>query len=254
MDFRENNYSLVRKKHPDLAHFLNHNTQATDIEIHTSKTGQKIPCFIGNGKKIFIHSRFDPEKEAHRFIAEVNTSDFDLFIVLGFGFAFHIQELLKTVSKNSQILVIEKNFDFIRKSVDKRDLTDVLSDNRVILLADPSEDDIASKMKGRASKSVTFVTHRGSYAIYPEYYNNMLQICRSYISTKEVNIATLAKFEKTWTSNISRNISRFISTPGINIFYDRFKGIPALVICAGPSLEKSLDFIKKTAKHVCWLL
>ena len=81
----------------------------------------------------------------------------------------------------------------------------------------------------------------------PEYYSNIKRIAMSYVSTKEVNIATLAKFEKTWGANIARNIQAFSRYPGACIFFDRFRDMPAIVAAAGPSLTESIGFIKETA-------
>src|SRR5512133_2757850 len=74
----------------------------------------------------------------------------------------------------------------------------------------------------------------------------MQNIARSYLSTKEVNIATLAKFEKVWASNIARNIGAFVASPGANRFFGQFGGVPAIVVAAGPSLHASMDFIRKS--------
>ena len=89
-----------------------------------------------------------------------------------------------------------------------------------------------------------FVTHRGSYQLKGQYYENVLTMMKSFISTKDVNIATLARFEKTWCSNIARNIGTVAGAAGANLFFDKFKGMPAIVAAAGPSLTASLEFIK----------
>ena len=86
--------------------------------------------------------------------------------------------------------------------------------------------------------------HRGSHQAEPGYYANMQEIARSFLSTKEVNIATLAKFEKVWASNIARNIGTFTASPGANVFFDRFRDVPAIVVAAGPSLHAGLDFVR----------
>jgi hypothetical protein len=112
------------------------------------------------------------------------------------------------------------------------------------MLADPDEEALSSALKGKASSRVSFITHRGSHQIYGDYYAAMLETCRSYLSTKEVNIATLAKFEKIWTSNIARNIGSYVGATPASSFYGAFAGLPAILAAAGPSLEKSLEFIR----------
>ena len=64
-----------------------------------------------------------------------------------------------------------------------------------------------------------------------------------------MNIATLAKFEKIWTSNLARNVRVFIESPAANSFYGKFKGIPAIVVAAGPSLQHAIRFINENRSH-----
>lgn len=218
------------------------------IDIVESKSGGTVPCFVqGEGRKLFIHSRVDPLREAERFIQDIDVTGRDLVVVFGFGFGYHIEELLKKAGSDITILTVEKNPLIIRKALESRDLRELLSRRNLILTIDPDEDELATIMHGKSSRNVLFVTHRGSHQVYPEYYSNMLSIMKSYISTKDVNIATLAKFEKTWTSNIARNIGVIADSCGANVFYNGFKGIPAIVVAAGPSLTDSIPFIRENS-------
>lgn len=219
---------------------------STIVEIVESKTGEPVPAVItGDGKKLFVHSRIDPLREAERSVSESSFDDKDLIIVMGFGFAYHCQVILEKCGNDARILIIEKESQLLLKALENRDLTGLLSDSRVSILIDPDEESITGMLKGKTSRRVAFITHRGSHQIYPDYYSDMSITVKSFISTKDVNIATLSKFEKTWVSNIARNIRIITASPGADIFFDRFRDIPAIVAGAGPSLIKSIDFIKK---------
>ncbi|MFC1669680.1 motility associated factor glycosyltransferase family protein [Spirochaetota bacterium] len=241
----DKNLEILKKSHTIAYNKIQSSNENSEIEVFESKTGHSVPIVNKEGKKLYIHSRFDPYKEASRFVEGIETDRFNLFIVLGFGFGYHIELLMERIRDDSIILVIEKNPDIFKTALCHRDFIKILDDERLIILVDPDEDIITDSLKGKSSRQVSFITHRGSHQIYPEYYGNMLEISRSYVSTKEVNIATLAKFEKIWSSNLSRNVGHFINTPGANIFFDKFKDLPAIVVAAGPSLTMSLDFIKQ---------
>ncbi|MCP4131399.1 MAG: motility associated factor glycosyltransferase family protein [bacterium] len=249
---QKNNRELLLEKHPLLHRALTDCNADNFIQAIESKKGDFVPqvTLDGEGKKIFIHSKFDPFKEAARFVSEVDPEQHDLYIVLGFGFAYHIEELLKKIGPGSILLAIEKFPAMVKEALAHRDLRTILADERVHILVNPNEDLIAETMKGKSSRRVSFISHRGSYQADPEYYNNLLEKARSYLSTKEVNIATLAKFEKIWSSNIARNIGAFAASPGANIFYDMFKDMPALVVAAGPTLLHSLEFIRKNRERM----
>jgi hypothetical protein len=242
--FFEESIGEIKKSNPALSAVLENSGTNGRISVIDSKAGGKVPVVDINNSKILIHSKFDPRREAARMIAEIDAFSFDLFVVFGFGFAYHIEELMQRVGSDATVLVLEKDPLIIKEAISSRNLLSLLGDDRLKIIADPDEEKIADILRGRSSHRVTFITHRGSFQVDPAYYDNLNRMIKSYLSTKEVNIATLSKFEKTWASNIARNIPEFIRLPGASIFYDKFKGMPAIAVGAGPSLNNSLGFIK----------
>lgn len=246
-DIYSQNIKIIRERFPLLAGRLDI-TDDGSVEILESKSGGPVPSFAhGEGRRLFIHSRIDPLREAERFIQEIDISGRDLVVVFGFGFGYHVEELIKRAGGDITVLAVERNPLILRKALESRDLGELLSRGNLLLAVDPDEDELVSLMHGKSSRNVLFITHRGSHQVYPEYYSNILSIMKSYISTKDVNIATLAKFEKTWTSNIARNIGVIADSCGANVFYNAFRGVPAIVVAAGPSLSDSIPFIKKNS-------
>jgi hypothetical protein len=240
----EKNISRIDCSHRETVDRIRGSRNEGIVAVAT-KDGDFVPRIDIGGRVLFVHSRFDPVTEARRFLSEISGGAHSLYVVAGFGFGYHCEALLDVAAKDATILILEKNGSMIRAAFENRDLGRLLSDGRVVLLVDPTEDDIAERMRGRSSKSVAFIAHRGSCQVDPEYYPNLIRIAKSYISMKDVNIATLAKFEKLWSSNITRNIVSFISVPAVSDFANVFAGIPAIVVAAGPSLSESVPFIKK---------
>ncbi|MBN2158093.1 MAG: motility associated factor glycosyltransferase family protein [Spirochaetes bacterium] len=245
MGLFEGNISIVRERFPGIHDRIAGAADDGSIEVVETREGDFVPAVARDGKRLFVHSRFDPRKEAGRLIGEIRAEAFDLFIVFGFGFGYHVEELLAGMCPDSIMLVIEKSPLMLGKALACRDLRRALGDGRLLLLLDPEEDAIADALRGKSSRRSSLILHRGSFQAEPDYYGNLQEIARSYLSTKEVNIATLAKFEKIWASNIARNIGDFMSAPGANIFFGAFRGVPAIVAAAGPSLHRSIEFIRQ---------
>jgi len=240
MNYLENNLTLLN---PDLKEKV---IACLGDQASVIQTPKGLPVVEVNseGKKIPLHSRFDPVKEAERFISEISDFSFDLFVIYGFASAYHIEIILKEIGKYSHILIIERSIDILKRSMESRDLSAILKDERVIICADPDESEFADLLKGKSTNRVTFIFHRGSAQVYGDYYNNINNSIKTYFSNKEVNIATLSKFERLWSSNSARNIKRITETHPVNIFFNKFNNIPAIIVCAGPSLTDSIDFIK----------
>jgi len=243
-DIFKKNIQILAAKNSELSCRLQ-NVSGEYIEVLESKTGDPVPCInIDDGRKLFVHSRIDPLREAERFISEIDLSDKDLVIVLGFGFGYHCEFLLKKISSAVNIIVIEKDEVLLKKAFQFRDLETLIKRENFYILADPAEGFLSDFFRGKSSRNVLFITHRGSAQLYPDYYQNIVSVIKSYISTKDVNIATLARFEKTWGSNTARNIGVISQSCGVNQFFNMFSDIPAIVVAAGPSLTQSIEFIK----------
>ncbi|HOJ28121.1 MAG TPA: DUF115 domain-containing protein [Spirochaetota bacterium] len=241
----QKNIMAIAGRNESLANIIRNTDYAPYIEVLQTKSGDAIPVVKKESGHIAVHSKFDPVKEAQRLIDEYDCSQYDCVIVSGFGFGYHVEWLLQKVKKDATVLILEQFPWMIAAAIAHRDLQVILNDKRVILLVNPDEETIAIHMKGRSSYKTLFITHRGSFQINPERYTNLQRIAKSYISTKEVNIATLAKFEKLWTSNIARNIREIISAPPAAAFFDRFTNIPAIIVNAGPTLTQSIPYIQK---------
>jgi len=246
-DFYLKNISVLRKRFPSLEGALDVRDDGR-VGVVESKKGGPVPCASpDDGRKLFIHSRVDPLRESERFTAEIDVTGRDLVVVFGFGFGYHIDDLVRKAGREITILAVEKDPLLFRKAIESRDLHELFLSENFIMALDPGEDELASLLKGKSSRNVLFVMHRGSHQVYPDYYSNMFSLLKSYISTKDVNIATLAKFEKAWTSNIARNIGTIADSCGANVFYNAFKGVPAIVVAAGPSLSESIPFIRENS-------
>lgn len=221
------------------------NVSGDYVDVVESKNGKPVPCInVDDGRKLFVHSRVDPLREAERFISEVDISGKDLIIVLGFGFGYHCEYLLEKITADVNVIAIEKDEVLLKKAFQSRNFDTLIKNEKFHILADPTEGFLSDFFRGKSSRNVLFIIHRGSSQLYPDYYQNIISVIKSYISTKDVNIATLARFEKTWGSNTSRNIGVISRSCGVNNFFNMFAGIPAIVVAAGPSLTRSIGFIK----------
>lgn len=239
------NISAIAKRNEDIAGIIRKAEYTPHCEVITSKTGHAVPIVKTNEGTISVHSKFDPLKEAERMMEEYDCALYDFIVISGFGFGYHIDNILHKAKPDSTILVLEQFPWMVKAAASHRNMEKIFIDSRLILLINPDEDAIAQYMKGRSSYKTLFITHRGSFQIDPEKYINLQRIAKAYIAAKEVNIATLAKFEKLWTANIARNIHSIIHSVPANAFFERFKNVPAIIVNAGPTVNDSIPFIKK---------
>ncbi len=240
----QKNMSILERSDPALAARIAALGDDPAIVVHESRDGNRVPELRAEGKTVLLHSRFDPVKEAGRLLADFDPQEYDLVIVFGVAFAYHLEALLPRLRPDATLLALERRAGTLRAAMASRDLGALLADRRVRLAVDPDEEALVSLLSSASSYRITFITHRGSFQADPAYYNNLVRLVKASLSRKEVNIATLARFEKSWSANIARNINAIVAGPGAGAFFGRFAGVPAIVAAAGPSLSMSMDFIR----------
>ena len=125
---------------------------------------QTLAVVTKEGQKLYLHSKYDPLREADNYKQKFNPSRYDAVIILGLGLGYHLLPLTGILDKYKKIILIDilKNIESeIRKN---KDLNRVLNDKRIILLT--SQDSVTIENKISASAAVGFDLRTGYYG-YP---------------------------------------------------------------------------------------
>ncbi len=124
----EKNILELRQTEPELADIISNAGQSSDIMISESKSG---PLTL-RVRNIYIHSLYDPVKEAVEWVKsyEQNMCRADNIVVFGFGLGHHLIELCKRTNK--KIIVFEPNLSLLKAVMHVVDLNAVLSRMKII--------------------------------------------------------------------------------------------------------------------------
>lgn len=71
----------------------------------------------------------------------------------------------------------------------------------------------------------------------------MTRAARELLRFQACDMSTRLRFGTAWQGQTLRNLPQIIRHPGISSLFGAFKGIPALVVAAGPSLNKTLPYL-----------
>jgi hypothetical protein len=217
-------------------------TKNLSYSIEKSKT--ELPILkVGD---VYLHSRQDPIKESFRLSQELPNTDTErIYLYLGAGLGYIIQESLRDRKTISGVWLEADPF-ILKYALTYLDFSNLFKLDRLsILLAPITEGDLYLNFKGRSTVPVSFIPHRGSLTWNEEAYNRLRYIGESFFHKKDVNLATLVRFEKIWTKNMIQNITEVGRLHPISKIFGIAQGCPILVAGAGPSLSESLDEIIK---------
>jgi len=248
MSLLENNLKIISTISPRLADRIRSAVPEHGVyTVETSKSGEPTLKINTDAKKIYLHSRYDPLKEAFRTAGSAVKGTPDMIVIGGFGLGYLVEEVVRRFPQ-STVVVIERSPEVIRTALCSRDLRSLFRAGKIDLVVSESMEDVVPLLEGRATRHTSMLIHRASADLYPEFYGNLKNILHSFLNSKEVNLATLTRFEGLWTRNLLRNFHSFCSRPGVKRLKNLYKGVPAFVVGAGPSLSMNIHLLKDAAE------
>ena len=194
------------------------------------------------GKRLLLHSRFEPEIEAGKFVENVPVEDKSLFYILGLGLGYHLQSLFSRAGEEAIFCIFEPDLRLIWTALACNDISKLIRSRRVMFFTQLDKSDIFTRLNSHSA--IAFVgAHEVAYppsvALQPEFFQqirNWLGELASYVRT---GMNTLVLNSGKTAENIAANIGWYAATPSAQRLHDRYKGKPAVIISAGPSLRKN---------------
>ena len=222
------------------------NSKQSDITLEVIETKSQKPSgkVIKNGKQILLHSAYDPIKEANTLIKEIeNDEDLDLVFVFGIGAGYLVNAVRKLYIP---VAVIEPSIDFFNTLIDNFKLDTILENNKITFFIGGNDDeDIEKFISLTTTKKVKFFITRSYATLFAEEALHYQSKVLSIVDKKIININTISRFDKLWAYNIASNVVEIATHYGVNKFFNKYKNIPAVIVSAGPSLEKNIRKLKE---------
>ena len=240
--FEQNISALQHKKYSYIDKLVissAHNVLYTKVK--KAKTGEIVPIFSDGSSS---HSVYDPKREADQLVRQTGTAGYIVFA--GIGGAFHIRKCLQQ-KPDCICILTDAGYEAIHSLLELIDLSDILSDSRVVLLPDCT-----------STTLIEYIVTHYYPAIYGGFY---LQVLRSWqIHNVEItmllehNIKTglqkisadysvQAHFGRLWFRNFLQNLDTLAEHQGKVPAHMTQK--TALITAAGPGLEEHITRIQK---------
>lgn len=218
------------------------------VVVEASKKGPPTASVrpAGADRALQLHSRIDPEGEARRLAESVEVGESFCYIVAGFGLGHHVKALQSRLKGDVFFVVMEPNLQILKKALETVDLADLLAGGRCIILTTTDKNEFQTRLEPHNNLMMIgsqFVSHPASERLNPEFQSAMRQLVTDHMTYCRMCLVTLVANSRLTNRNVANNLPAYLSTPPIDILRDRFKGYPAIVVAAGPSLRKNIDLL-----------
>jgi hypothetical protein len=235
----ERNLAALAERHAPLAQAIRDAADDPGVAIEPAKNGK--PTLTLDGKRVL--SQYAPENDAARAI-EAETADAGasrVVLVLGFELGYVATALLaKTPAK---IFVVEPRLGVLRAALGAVDLADMLRDPRVHVVDRIDQLFFQIEYRTRLEPNLGICVLPALKALYAADLEALQR--RVALLLDDQTIITLTNIQKQhlWFHNLIENFPRYARRAPVSRLHRRFAGRPAVVVSAGPSLNKNAHLL-----------
>lgn len=247
----EKNKSILKKRFKYLNNVIeNFCINTTDVRLVSdiAKDGSMIFKFIKNDKVYYLNSKYRPIEDAKKWADYLAPKKEGLNIVLGIGNIYLIKEILTRIDEEGRLIIIEPFINVLISLMETLDISDILNDKRVILILyndlDELEEILYNYINWSEIGKIKFFTLPNYEKILGENYKSIIQVINKAIKRKQLDINTLKQFDKIWFKNLLGNLYYVFKSGEVSDFVHAFRDVPAIIVSAGPSLNKNVHLLK----------
>ena len=254
MEYLQANLKTLSRKQPELAALLRV-TDRSHVKIYPSAEGAPAATVDMGDKTIELHSRYNPFRDARQALKKENYDGVDHFIFLGFGLGYPLDAVIeKYGGPNNHYFIVEADPGILRAAFEARDLTFLLTSQDIYFAWPSSGTELAEQWKKRfnlaLARKSAYVTHAPSLMLNPDHYKTAVETLQGKIYQTLADRATMTQRMQVFLDNFIKNLPKVAASPGINVFAGKFTDTPAVIVSAGPSLDKNIHELRGKKDHL----
>jgi len=237
----QDNLAIIEKYDAKLAQSIK-NTVITSYMI-LAKTDADEYNFIY--KTTPLHDTHGAEKEAKDIVKNISNINVEnsIVIIFGLGLGYLLDEAASAAK--GKVILFEPSLEILKTTLEIAELQTILSKKNVFLCADMEK--LSGYIKTLANKETQItISFLNSYRqLFGERLNEVAQAAQYSQGEEQAVENTLKVIGKLAVVNTFKNLKHLKETATITELTGHFKKKPALIVSAGPSLSKNIDFIKE---------
>ena len=255
------NFEILEEKYPNAIELYNNAKNADYSEevvrayIDTAIDGNDIIAFKKDDRFYYVNSRYNPDDAAKVWADRMKDSNpMSIYIIFGLGNGMHIRELLKIIGETAVIIAVEPCTEAFNIVMNEIDISDILADDRFILAVNGITDEIYNEFLGvmlnYGNYQLVQIHSLPNYnKVFTDAYREIYDIYKASGEVVVLDRNTHIMFADEFIVNMLKNIPDMIEQYTINELKEQFDkvnltDIPAIIVSAGPSLDKNIEDIK----------
>jgi hypothetical protein len=191
-----------------------------------------------------LASRRRPLEEARRWAEGVAVEEHAALIVPGFGLGYHLAALASRIAKSGVVICFEPDLGLLRAVLERIDHTPWISRTNLVLICREDEPAMISSavagFEGFLASGTRLVEHPISKGRLGDAADTFGSTFVQIIRAVRTNVITTMVQMQTSMHNMCMNLGHYALGEGVNELRGAARGAPAVVVAAGPSLERNI--------------
>ncbi|MDD3172604.1 MAG: DUF115 domain-containing protein [Herbinix sp.] len=257
MNFYDINLQMIKEKRKYLyeclmeCDFHTEKNLLSNINSIETKDGNRAIVLEKEGNITRLNSAYRPQAEAEKWAGQFDFNNLDIVVsMFGFGNGIFAREIMKRLGEKNILLIVEPSFDIFMHTLENYDITDILSETRISISIEGINKQEYSTLVDQCVNWINLNTqiicaHPQYDKLFIEEYDNFNKTLRDVKIRETVNKNTEAYWGIRMTKNEIKNL-KFLKECNIlsDFIEDIPKDLPAIIVSAGPSLDKNIQYLK----------
>lgn len=249
MSWYEKNRQSLTQYHPELEELLTQEISTDHIRVVKAGSGaSRLLIRLENGNVAAVHNAQDPIGVAVKTAEKLTETAGGVLVMMGMGLGYLARELATRLDENEALLFYEADPGIFKTAMQENDLTPVFSSNRIKVVVGAEArlegwcHQFMLQVGGRVRVSRFEPAFRLNSNLYETKWEKEIL---GFTHAMAMNFATVGQFGPLFSRSILEAIPHVLYSKGVNQLEDKFKQHPAILVAAGPSLEKNVHYLKE---------
>lgn len=219
------------------------------FEIVKAKEGFDTLVLVDDNKRYFLHSIYYPVKEAREWAEKIQFNDEEIILVYGVGLGYHINFLAEKLCVSNRLILVEPSKEIFEYALNNGYYDEFKDKANIFFINEDSEENIRNLLSRFIPwdnfENLVYREFKQYPTVFENHYKMFNNCLIETINAMRINRNTALYFASQWQSNFMENIEFIFKSIPVKSFFNLFKDIPAVVVSAGPSLDKNIRLLKE---------
>lgn len=216
------------------------------VDYEMSRDGYTILKVNYDNKIKYIGSKYNVKNDIKQIVDQFNEVEaFNTVYIIGLGTGAYIDSIKKTISSTIKVIVLEPIVEIYEKY---NNLNQVLNEDtqfNIFSLEQEHIDKVKESIIQNTFNGIRIIIHPGYEQVFTKEVKDTIELIRDYLRNTIMARSTSIYFSKMWYESTIKNLKYICNSKSVTDIEGCYEGKPAVIVSAGPSLDKNIKELKK---------